>query len=149
MHTESVMTPPAPPVPRRSAAFAPVLGLLMTVVVAAQAVRVADPGPRVDAEMLRDDLRTLSADGMEGREFGTAGGARARAYLLRRFTDLGFTATEQPVALAARGNREPRRGANVIAALTGRTDPTRYIVVSAHYDHIGVQRGVVYNGAND
>jgi hypothetical protein len=42
---------------------------------------------------------------------------------------------------------------NVMALLRGRTRPDEYVVVSAHYDHIGVGRDVggdaIYNGADD
>jgi pimeloyl-ACP methyl ester carboxylesterase len=38
----------------------------------------------------------------------------------------------------------------VIGRIDGRTNPRRYIVVTAHYDHIGVAaNGEVYNGADD
>jgi len=46
------------------------------------------------------------------------------------------------------GNHECR---NVIAKLTG-SDPAlknEYIVLGAHYDHLGVQNGRIYNGADD
>src|SRR4029077_10487164 len=43
------------------------------------------------------------------------------------------------------------QGANVGARLIG-TDPQRrdeWIIVSAHYDHLGVRGGVLYPGADD
>ena len=43
------------------------------------------------------------------------------------------------------------KGYNIAAMLPG-TDPTvndQLIVVSAHYDHLGVKNGIVYNGADD
>lgn len=46
---------------------------------------------------------------------------------------------------------EERRAANVIGVLPG-TDPAlaaEAVVVGAHYDHLGRQRGVVYPGADD
>jgi hypothetical protein len=107
----------------------------------------------VDRAALLQDLATLSADAMEGREVGTAGGARARAYLVERFQAAGLAPFDgdylQPVRVPARGGRPVRDGANVIGYLRGTRLPERYLVVSAHYDHVGVQSATVYNGAND
>ena len=38
---------------------------------------------------------------------------------------------------------------NVVGRIDGTAAPGRYIVVSAHYDHIGVRNGQVFNGADD
>lgn len=104
-----------------------------------------------DSAALMADLATLSSDAMEGREIGTTGGQRARAYLASRFRAQGLTSlSEQAVAPSARGRGGPRvEGANLIARITGTTRPDRFIVVSAHYDHVGVRGGRVFNGAND
>lgn len=40
--------------------------------------------PALDREQLLEDLRILAADEMEGREAGSPGGARARAYIVER-----------------------------------------------------------------
>jgi len=125
------------------------LGALSAAFAPAQNPVVESPvSALVDVATLLDDLRTLSADAMEGREFGTPGGAKARAWLVQRFSSLRLRTSEQPVE-QRRGSGPIRRGANVIAELRGRSDPSHYIVVSGHYDHVGVQRGRVFNGADD
>ena len=109
--------------------------------------------PGLDRAGLLRDLATLSADAMEGREAGTPGGERARAYLVDRFTAVGLAPLDgtylHPVPLPLRGGSFSRTGANVVGVLAGTRVPARYVVVSAHYDHIGVRNGVVFNGAND
>ena len=40
-------------------------------------------------------------------------------------------------------------GVNLIGVVRGTRYPDRYIVVSAHYDHLGIKEGRVYNGADD
>ena len=40
-------------------------------------------------------------------------------------------------------------GVNVVGYVRGRSEPERLLVVSAHYDHLGVKNGQVYNGADD
>lgn len=113
----------------------------------------------IDAPRLLQDLKTLSADDMQGRQVGTEGGAKARAFVIDRFKASGlkpFGGTyEQPFSFAGRrgaaaGGAAPEvQGVNVIGQIVGTRYPQRYIVISAHYDHIGVRNGVVNNGADD
>src|SRR4030095_1283184 len=59
----------------------------------------------IDAPALLRDLQTLSADDMEGRAVGTAGGAKARAYVIERFKTIGVAplgdSYEQPFTFSA------------------------------------------------
>ncbi|ODS55142.1 MAG: hypothetical protein ABS36_10255 [Acidobacteria bacterium SCN 69-37] len=103
---------------------------------------------RIDATALVDDLRQLSADAMEGRRVGTAGGARARALLVDRFRAAGlrpFAGTFEQPFRGATGVA----GVNVVGYVPGRVRPDRYLVIGAHYDHLGIRDGRVFNGAND
>lgn len=107
------------------------------------------PASRVDAARLLGDVRALAADEMEGRATGTPGAARARAYVAGRFAEaelkpLGPT-FEQPFNLSGRAGQ----GVNLVGHVAGRREPARLIVVTAHYDHLGVRGGQVYNGADD
>jgi hypothetical protein len=107
----------------------------------------------IDAPQLLLDLKTLSADDMEGRLVGSPGGAKARAFVIERFKASGVTpfgdSYEQPFTFAGRGDQAERRGVNVIGRILGTKTPAQYIVISAHYDHIGVRNGEVANGADD
>lgn len=107
---------------------------------------------RVDAAQLLGDVRLLASDAMEGRGAGTAGGARARAYVVGRFTQVGLKplarSFEQPFALRGRGG-QAGQGANVVGLVRGSRQPGRLIVITAHYDHLGVKGGQIYNGADD
>ncbi len=53
-----------------------------------------DPADRITPERILADVRALAADSMEGRGAGTAGEARAAAYITRRFEEIGL----EPVA---------------------------------------------------
>ena len=109
----------------------------------------------VSRDKLLADLKTLSADDMEGRLVGSPGGAKARAFVIERFKAVGLkpfgASFESPFTFAGgRGAAATeRQGINVIGYITGTKEPTRFIVISAHYDHIGVRNGVVFNGADD
>lgn len=98
-----------------------------------------------------EDVRILSADDMEGRAPGTPGSEKARAYILSRFAEIGLAPIgerfEQPFDFAKRDG-SPARGVNLVARIKG-TKGGKAMVVSAHYDHLGVRGGEIYNGADD
>lgn len=99
-------------------------------------------------------LSALSADSMEGRLAGSAGGARARAWIERELVAIGVAplapSYTQPVKVRSRGGAaSDTLGANVIARIPGRNATLPAIVLSAHYDHLGVRNGEVFNGADD
>jgi Zn-dependent M28 family amino/carboxypeptidase len=114
----------------------------------AEAAKPAEP-KKIDAALLLEDARALSADVMEGREAGKPGGARARAYVVRRFNETGvaplWSSFEQEFELPSKGGK----GVNLVGHVRGAKYPERLIVVTAHYDHLGVRGGQVYNGADD
>jgi Zn-dependent M28 family amino/carboxypeptidase len=116
----------------------------------------ADAAPKPGAHAL-DDVRVLSADNMEGRGVGTPGGAKARAYIVKRFGQIGLRpantslqgqAFERPFTFKPRFGREVD-GVNLVARIEGTSSSDKVLVVSAHYDHLGVRKGQVYNGADD
>jgi len=102
-----------------------------------------------DSATLMATVRVLAADSMEGRKAGTAGGARARRYLVYRLRTLGLAplgkSFEHPFPLPKGGGT----GVNLLALIPGRAASRRYVVLSAHYDHLGVRGGEIYNGADD
>ena len=125
--------------------------------------RVAS-APRIDSATLMADLKVLSDPAMEGRKVGSPGGARARAYLLQRYRQIGLEPVgsdfEQAFSFTpGRGIRfwrgkfwqtpQPVSGVNLIGRITGTAEPGQVIVVSAHYDHLGVRNGQIYTGADD
>ena len=101
----------------------------------------------VDRGQLMKDLRALADPALEGRATGTRGGLKARAWIEAQFAAIGV-----PPA-GSSGYRQMFRtasgeAANVIGRLAGTAPGARAIVVSAHYDHLGV-RGTTYPGADD
>jgi Zn-dependent M28 family amino/carboxypeptidase len=103
----------------------------------------------IDRGQLLEDLRILSADDMEGRAIGTAGGARARAYILGRFRAAGIQPIGETLEWPFEAGRRGIAGANVAGVILGTKHPRHYLVISAHYDHIGTRNGTVFNGADD
>lgn len=109
----------------------------------------------VNYDQLLADVRILSADDMEGRDTGAPGGERARAYIVSRLEALGIAAPPvgrlQPFEAQGRTREGTKtfHGVNVLGLVEGTRVPDRYIVVTAHYDHVGTNGGQVYNGADD
>ncbi len=115
---------------------------------------------RISAQSLRGHLSFIASDMLEGRGTPSRGLDLAAEYIAAQFRrcglePLGDDAYFQTTTLTARGSDKPEKVRNVIGVLRG-SDPAlkeTYILVTAHYDHLGV-RGtdagrVVYNGAND
>ena len=118
--------------------------------IAAQEPAVAT-GPavarHVDREQLMKDLRALSDPVLEGRGTGAPGGLKARAWVEAQFAAIGLTPAGSSGfrQLFRTGSRD---AANVIGRVAGTTPGARIVVVSAHYDHLGI-RGTTYPGADD
>lgn len=106
-----------------------------------------------DSALILEDLRYLASDEMEGRGVGTEGSRLARTRLAQRFAEAGLDPVppgyEHPFTFTRRNDPEERAGVNVLAVRPGTERAGRVIVVSGHYDHVGVRNGQVYNGADD
>ena len=118
----------------------------------AQTAKLAPVSKIINAERLLRDVETLSADDMEGRGIGTRSSERAREYVTQRFTESGvqpfLKSYVQPFEVKGRSDVK-LSGANVVGYIEGKKYKDKYIVVSAHYDHEGIVKGEIYNGADD
>jgi Zn-dependent M28 family amino/carboxypeptidase len=144
--------------------------LLLTIAAAATlsfATSSAQTPARIDVTRLMTTVRTLSSAAMEGRRTGTAGGRMARQYIRDAFAEIGLApaggdATDArsyyqrfgftSATPGARRGAAPVRvddAANVVGTIRGREVSRRAIVVSAHYDHVGIRNGKIYPGADD
>ncbi|MDP2117703.1 MAG: M28 family peptidase [Brevundimonas sp.] len=117
---------------------------------------VVATAPTAQQAQWLEDVRILSADEMQGRDTGSPGGEMARNYIVGRLEALGVAPPPmgrlQPWEMESRGRLGPvtYNGVNVIGMIPGTRRPDRYIVVTAHYDHVGVNaEGQVFNGADD
>ncbi|MEZ5344469.1 MAG: M20/M25/M40 family metallo-hydrolase [Pyrinomonadaceae bacterium] len=106
----------------------------------------------IDAKKLIEDIRFLSSDEMRGRNTGSRESEAARTYILKRFKDSGVEpfgdSFFQEFSFTDR-RENAFKGTNVIGLIKGKTEPGKYIVVTAHYDHVGAREGEIYNGADD
>lgn len=105
----------------------------------------------LDTEQLIEDLRFISSDETEGRRTGTEGNKIARDYIVTRFQEEGAKPFKgsytHDFTFENRRTEESVNGVNVIAQVDGKSDSV--IVITAHYDHIGRQDSLIFNGADD
>lgn len=113
---------------------------------------------RVDAEAMLALQEALSADALEGRRAGEAGSLAAREMLEARFAEIGLAPAgedgyRQPFAIRGRDGAETgATGVNLIGRIDGAADDGAggpVIILTAHYDHLGVREGEIFNGADD
>jgi Zn-dependent M28 family amino/carboxypeptidase len=88
---------------------------------------------------MRSLVEALCSDRCAGRKPGTPGGQEARGLVKDALQRAGLDPYEQEVPGC--------RGANVIAKIAGDID--RYVVIGAHFDHLGSYGGDIYRGADD
>ncbi|TRX24206.1 M28 family peptidase [Flavobacterium franklandianum] len=107
---------------------------------------------------LKTHLYIVASDEMEGRETGSLGQKKAGNYLINQYKidqipfPKGATDYYQRIPAAflnASKNENLPDSENIWAYIEGSEKPNEVIVISAHYDHVGVKNGVVYNGADD
>lgn len=139
----------------RSAAFLSVLAISFSFVACSpDADQTPDVPERVDEVQLISDLKFLSADELEGRLTGSAGNRIAREFIEQRFDSLNLSTFGNSYQHLF-NHVNPRSGdefidaVNLIGYAEGTVNPERYIVVTAHYDHLGMSDEEIYNGADD
>ena len=97
------------------------------------------------------DLQILSSDSMQGRKTGTAGGEKARRYIINRFGEIGLQpyhdSFKHTFSIKAGNPQKSLQGVNVLGYI--KADSDEIMVISAHYDHEGIKNGIIYNGADD
>lgn len=104
-------------------------------------------------DSLLHHIKVLSSDAFEGRRTGTEGSAKARNYITNKFKQLGVLPLSktyhQPFSFTSRRDTKSYNGINVLGYIKGVQNPDKYIIISAHYDHLGVRDNAIFNGADD
>jgi Zn-dependent M28 family amino/carboxypeptidase len=113
----------------------------------------------IDSNMVRKHLYTLAADNMEGRKSGTPGIEKAAVYIENEFKKIGLStfgdleSYRQTFTFKNRKSKDDIISSNIIGVLEGKSKKDEYVIISAHYDHLGMKKSgagdLIYNGAND
>ncbi|MEO1643143.1 MAG: M20/M25/M40 family metallo-hydrolase [Pseudomonadota bacterium] len=112
-----------------------------------------------DRNRTLDLVEALSADALEGRAAGTEGNAAARVMIIDRMETLGLSPVgesfEHPFTYGPFRTPEgtsavpDKPGINVMGLIEGTAGTDLTMVITAHFDHLGIRDGEIYNGADD
>ena len=107
----------------------------------------------ISEELVTKHLFTLSSDSMEGRKVGTRGIEKAAQYIEKEFERIGLDKFGQMQAYRQTFKNNGLILFNLIGFLEGKSKKDELIIISAHYDHLGIKTNgvgdLIYNGAND
>lgn len=85
---------------------------------------------------LQTDLDHLASDATQGRQNNTPGSALARSYIIGALKPISAGLNRGASGNAAYEQAIPE-GTNVVSMIKGRVLPNKYVVIGAHYDHLG------------
>ena len=114
--------------------------------------------PAIDSLLVKKHLYALASDEMEGRKVGTPGIEKAAIYIETEFKNIGLTFYDtldgyrQTFAFKSREDNQYITTSNIIGVLLGKSKKEEYVIISAHYDHLGIKNisgDSIFNGAND
>ncbi len=109
----------------------------------------------ITSKELKDYLYTFAGDDFEGRDTGEPGQKKAAEFLKEQYQKMNIPSPmggdnyyqEIPESYFRGGIKSSE---NVLAYIKGSEKPDEVVVLSAHYDHVGVDsKGNIYNGADD
>ena len=112
----------------------------------------------ITAANIKKDLYVVASDEMEGRNTGEEGQKKAGKYLISQYEENGISYPKgadgwyQPVPsefMQRAFSPKLNDSENIWAYIQGTEKPDEVLVISAHYDHVGMKNGEVYNGADD
>ena len=126
--------------------------LLMSLSAEAQNAWLTMHVPARDAittDKLQTEIGFLSDSLCQGRGIGTRGGVEAASWIARRFSDIGLHKIGETWTRSFK-TEGGLIGRNVIGMLPGSSKDLndRYIIIGAHFDHLGVLDGNIYHGAD-
>lgn len=106
-------------------------------------------------QRLTEHVYYLAADSLQGRKAGTEYSRKAASYIQRQYEEIGlkpfFGDWFHYFAPGGENSSIGAKYVDVVGVIEG-SDPklkNEYIVLGAHFDHLGVRKGKVYNGADD
>ena len=109
---------------------------------------------------VKKHLYTLANDSMQGRKAGSPGIEKAAKYIELQFSEIGlkpFNNSNFRQSFKHINRRSEKKEEldlfNIIGLLEGTSLKEEFVIISAHYDHLGQIEGgkgdLVFNGAND
>jgi len=102
-----------------------------------------------DSAQVINDLFFLASDSLEGRETNTHGNVIAREFIIERLQQTGVSAFVQDYTQSFTFGEDTIPAENILGFIEG-FSAKNFIVISAHYDHVGMKDSTeIFNGADD
>ncbi len=107
----------------------------------------------ITKDLINKHIITLSSDKMEGRRAGSDGIEKATQYIESEFERIGLSKYDTLNSYRQNFDFYGMSFNNVVGVLKGKSLSNEFIIISAHYDHLGIDYEMdgdnIYNGAND
>jgi Iap family predicted aminopeptidase len=107
----------------------------------------------ITKDLINKHIITLSSDKMEGRRAGSDGIEKATQYIESEFERIGLSQYDTLNSFRQNFDFYGMSFNNVVGVLKGKSLSDEFIIISAHYDHLGIDYEMdgdnIYNGAND
>jgi len=109
----------------------------------------------ITQDALKKLLYTIASDSLAGRRTGEKGQKDAAKFIIDFYKNLNIKAANtngdylQNIPVDFFKGQSNNDSENVVAYIKGTEKPDEYVVISAHYDHLGVKGELIYNGADD
>jgi len=143
--------------------------MLPSTLIAQENVKYSETITIVDLEK---HLTILASDSLEGRETGKKGQKMAADYIMNHFINIGVPPykgnkyyqkfkvksgrhickcedCDNGFIKQLFGKKKMIKGENVLAFIEGTDLKEEIVVITAHYDHLGIHENIVFNGADD
>lgn len=112
----------------------------------------------IEVSNLKKNLYVIASDEMQGRNTGEPGQKKAGEYIINEYKKFGIPFPKGATSYYQRVPSEYMKkgfspklndSENIWAYIEGSEKPEEVLVISAHYDHVGMKNGEIYNGADD
>jgi hypothetical protein len=113
----------------------------------------------ITGKELKEHVAYLASEALEGRGAGQKGGIKAGEYIAKEFKRLGLKTGGDNSTYFQNFKAKGKNLRNVVAVLKGTDLANEYVVIGAHYDHLGrgeygsldmgASKGHIHNGADD
>ncbi|MCK9304823.1 MAG: M28 family peptidase [Bacteroidales bacterium] len=102
----------------------------------------------IDINRLKSLISWLSDDLTEGRGLGSTGHQMAGSLIIDKFNENSLSHFYSNSYVQS-FRVDTLTGRNIVGVVRSKYYSDKYIVISAHYDHLGILRNNIYNGADD
>ena len=113
----------------------------------------------ISEKNLQSYLYVIANDSMQGRNTGEEGQKKAGRYLIKKYSAFGlnfpplaknhYQKVPSTFMKKAFGPKPLNDSENIWLYIEGTDKKNEVLVISAHYDHVGVMNDEIYNGADD